>query len=134
MRGRRRWRGLRGNCPGSGFPHAEAKTPIVGDERGLTRLLCSMPACRLRLKDSTSSSASWPFAGPHPGSFALDRAHVPHPLDEIERHRGEREDRDETHQDNIIGRWLEAEGKCGQHQRRIGDLGRCVELGYFRWL
>src|ERR1700737_4036305 len=48
--------------------------------------------------------------------FCFDRAHVPHPLHEIEGYGNQSKDRYQTHQDQIIRRWLEAEAECCKYK------------------
>src|ERR1700736_4318208 len=43
--------------------------------------------------------------------FCFDRTHVPHPFHEVKRHGHQGKDGDKTHQDQIIGLWLETETK-----------------------
>src|SRR5215471_7872001 len=115
-RRRPRWALPPGNCRGSGYRYAARQMPVDGDERCLPR---ENTPCR---------------NGPAPTPWKSDRAHVPYPFHEIKGYGRKREDRNQTHQNKIVWRWLEVESEGGQHQCREGHLRHRIELRYHRRL
>src|SRR5713226_2452182 len=64
----------------------------------------------------------------------FDRAHMPHPLHEIEGYGNQSKDRNKTHQDLVVWRRVEAEAERGKHQCCERNLRHRIELRYHQRL